>query len=45
MEEWVDYFGVKPTNISRYLTGVRKGQRFHGYHIDYVKSKEVIVNE
>lgn len=29
------YLGVKPTNVSRCLTGSRKGQRLHGYHIEY----------
>lgn len=30
-----NYLGVKPTNVSRCLTGSRKGQRLHGYHIEY----------
>ena len=42
VKDCADYFGVKPTNISRCLAGVRKGQRFHGCHIEYVKNKEVI---
>lgn len=31
-----DYLGVSPTNVSRCLTGSRKGQRLHGYHVEYV---------
>lgn len=34
------FLGVPGTNVSRVLTGVRKGQAIHGYHIEYV-DKEV----
>ena len=34
-----EYFGVKPTNVSRVLIGERKGQRFHGYHLEFVKKE------
>ena len=30
------FLGVPATNISRCLTGSRKGQRLHGYHIEYI---------
>jgi hypothetical protein len=36
-----EYFDVKPTNVSRVLVGERKGQRFHGYHLEFV-NKEAI---
>ena len=39
VKECAEHFGVKPTNISRVLTGVRKGQRFHGYHLEYVNQR------
>lgn len=35
-----EFLGVPATNISRVLTGVRKGQSIHGYHVEYV-DKEV----
>lgn len=31
-----EYLGVYPQNVNRYLRGERKGQRLHGYHIEYV---------
>lgn len=31
-----DFLGVQPTNVSRCLVGVRKGQKLHGYHIEFV---------
>ena len=34
------YLGVPPTNVSRCLTGSRKGQKLHGYTIEYFR-KEV----
>lgn len=40
VKECGEYFGCKPTNISRVLTGERKGQKFHGYHLEY-DEKEV----
>lgn len=32
-----EHFGVRPTNISRVIVGQRKGQRFHGYHLEFVE--------
>lgn len=34
-----DFLGVEPTNVSRCLTGSRKGQRLKGYHIEYAESE------
>lgn len=42
MEEWADLNNFPNHQISS-LAGVRKGQRFHGCHIEYVKNKEVII--
>lgn len=39
--ECAGYFQVKPSNISRVLIGERKGQKFHGYHLEYAE-KEVM---
>lgn len=36
VKDCAEYLGVPPTNVSRCLTGVRKGQKLHGYHIEYV---------
>ena len=36
LKECAEYLGVKPTNISRVLTGSRKGQKLHGYSLEYV---------
>lgn len=36
VKECAKYFGVSPTNISRCLVGERKGQKVHGYHVEYV---------
>lgn len=41
VKECADKYGVKQTSISRVLTGSRKGQRIHGYHLEYAE-KEVI---
>lgn len=35
-----EFLNVQPTRVSRVLTGERKGQAIHGYHIEYV-DKEV----
>lgn len=40
VKECSEYFGVKPNNISRVLVGNRKGQKFHGFHFEFVE-KEV----
>ena len=37
VKDCADYLGVAPTNVSRCLTGSRKGQRLHGYRIEYVE--------
>ena len=36
IRECAEFLGVEPTHISRCLTGSRKGQKIHGYHIEYV---------
>lgn len=35
LQACANYLGVTRGNISRVLTGERKGQRIHGYHIEY----------
>lgn len=35
VKDLAEYLNVKPTNVSRVLTGERKGQRLKGYHIEY----------
>ena len=34
LQECGEYLGVTRGNISRVLTGERKGQAIHGYHIE-----------
>ena len=36
VKDCAGFLGVPSTNVSRCLTGSRKGQRIHGYHIEYV---------
>ena len=36
IKECAEFLGVQPTNVSRCLSGVRKGQAIHGYHPEYV---------
>ena len=36
VKECAEYLNVAPTNVSRCLIGSRKGQKLHGYHIEYV---------
>ena len=36
VKECAEYLNVSPTNVSRVLIGERKGQRIHGYHIEYI---------
>lgn len=36
VKECAEYLGVPATNVSRCLVGYRKGQRLHGYHIEFV---------
>lgn len=31
------YLGVPATNVTRCLRGARKGQRLHGYHLEYIE--------
>lgn len=35
VKDCADFLGVKPTNVSRCLVGVRKGQKLHGYTIEF----------
>lgn len=37
VKECAEFLNVPPTNVSRCLVGVRKGQRLHGYRIEYVE--------
>lgn len=36
VRDCAEFLGVLPTCLSRVLTGARKGQRIHGYHVEYV---------
>lgn len=36
IRDCAEFLGVEPTHVSRCLTGSRKGQKLHGYHIEYV---------
>ena len=35
VRDCAEFLGVPPTNVSRCLTGYRKSQRLHGYHLEY----------
>lgn len=34
-----EHLGVKPTNVSRCLVGERKGQKLHGYHLEFAEKE------
>lgn len=36
VKECSEFLGVNPNRVSRCLIGERRGQRLHGYHIEYV---------
>ena len=36
IKDCANFLNVPPTNVSRCLRGCRKGQRLHGYHLEYV---------
>lgn len=37
VKDCAEFLGVAPTNVSRCLKGSRKGQRLHGYKIEYLE--------
>lgn len=37
VKECAHFLGVAPTNVSRCLKGERKGQRLHGYKLEYLE--------
>ena len=41
VKECAEFLGINPNRVSRCLTGERKGQRLHGYHVEYVKRGDV----
>lgn len=41
VKDCAEYLGTRPTNISRVLVGERRGQRIHGYHIEYVDKEDM----
>jgi len=41
LQDCANYLGVTRGNVSRVLSGERKGQRLHGYHIEYVREEEM----
>ena len=36
VKDCAEYLGVKPTGVSRVLVGSRKGQRIHGYSLEFI---------
>ena len=36
VKECAEHLNVRPNSVSRCLVGERKGQRLHGYHIEFV---------
>lgn len=40
IKECAEFLGVKPTNLSRCLTGSRRGQKLHGYHIEFTEVED-----
>ena len=40
VKECAEYFHAKPTNISRVLSGSRKGQAFHKCHLEYIEKDD-----
>lgn len=36
VKDCAEYLNVKPNSVSRCLVGTRKGQRIHGYHLEFV---------
>lgn len=36
VRDCAEYLNVKPTIVSRCLVGSRKGQRLHGYHLEFI---------
>lgn len=42
VKDCAEYLGVHPNRVSRCLVGDRRGQRLHGYHVEYVR-KEICV--
>lgn len=41
LQDCADYLGVTRGNISRVLSGERKGQKIHGFHIEYVREEDM----
>lgn len=34
-----EYLGVNPNRVSRCLVGARKGQKLHGYHVEFIREE------
>lgn len=41
VKDCAEYLGVNPNGVSRVLVGSRKGQRLHGYHLEFVREEEM----
>ena len=41
LTDCAEYLGVTRGNVSRVLSGERKGQKIHGFHIEYVREEEM----
>lgn len=41
IKDCADFIGVTKGNVSRVLCGERKGQKIHGFHIEYVRKEEL----
>lgn len=39
VKDCAEFLGVNPNRVSRCLVGERKGQRLHGYHLEYVRKE------
>ena len=39
IKECAEYLGINPNRVSRCLVGERKGQKLHGYSIEFVDNR------
>lgn len=39
VKEFAEYLGINPNRVSRCLVGERKGQKLHGYSIEFVDNR------
>ena len=41
VKDCAEYLGTHPNRVSRVLVGERRGQRLHGYHIEFVEKEDM----